>query len=594
VSGFGISSMSGNQGASTPVTAPTSASNAPASEVTASQFASMLVALLGGESSEEVMQPIARLEEDSNTETGDETTTADAANSLHYGLLVDDLRPMSPLATLPPTDQLVASNAPAIAPTVDPPIRAGERTITVPTRDMDALTPEFRSRLDRVIDRMRNEFGHDVQLVETGRSPERQAWLFAQGRTRPGPVVTWTQHSAHLTGDAADVIIDGQWRDDRAYGRLHRIANEEGLRTLGARDPGHLELPAALREARVQLAAESATRATVQGATAQQAGLDIAHQAIARAAARAHRHTHGQKHGVVTGVPSALETASASGAVADMSSDVQGIAGVAAPATVASVASVASTARVARPGSSSADAQGERVQSDLTLARSERHRRRHDRDDREGAVPFLGTATAAASTASADHDSVSGRLVGSIDRIDRTNAIAGRSPREVAQLTLALDGGNGQQDDITIGVRGASVGATVSTTDSAMADRLRDNVVDLRKALESRGLGMDEFRADARRTELNDPARMLASTDRDAVRVRSMSDTNASFLGREGQDDTRGQGEDRRAPREQRQQNDAQQSQQDQRERQSAARDNAARLAAFRRVGRPIQGDNVA
>ena len=29
-----------------------------------------------------------------------------------------------------------------------------------------------------------------------------------------------------------------------AYADLQRIAQEEGLRTLGARDPGHLELPA--------------------------------------------------------------------------------------------------------------------------------------------------------------------------------------------------------------------------------------------------------------------------------------------------------------------------------------------------------------
>jgi len=103
------------------------------------------------------------------------------------------------------------------------------------------LDPEFATRLQRVMDRMRDA-GHTVEVRETLRTPERQDALYAQGRTTSGPVVTWTRESRHIEGKAADVVVDGR-ASGKGYAVLHRIADEEGLRTLGARDPGHLELP---------------------------------------------------------------------------------------------------------------------------------------------------------------------------------------------------------------------------------------------------------------------------------------------------------------------------------------------------------------
>jgi len=109
------------------------------------------------------------------------------------------------------------------------------------TRRLEELAPEFRTRLERVIARM-EELGHTVQVVETYRDQSRQDFLFEQGRTRPGPVVTWTRDSNHTQGRAADVIVDGSY-EGPGYRALHAIARQEGLRTLGARDPGHIELP---------------------------------------------------------------------------------------------------------------------------------------------------------------------------------------------------------------------------------------------------------------------------------------------------------------------------------------------------------------
>ncbi|MCG8467965.1 MAG: hypothetical protein MJB57_07095 [Gemmatimonadetes bacterium] len=118
----------------------------------------------------------------------------------------------------------------------------GPTEVGAVNRSLDEVSRELKRRVEIVQDRMLSEFGHTVRVVETHRSQERQAELYAQGRTKPGPIVTWTEHSAHTEGLAVDVIVDGGYDDDLAYERLQRIAREEGLKTLGPSDRGHLEL----------------------------------------------------------------------------------------------------------------------------------------------------------------------------------------------------------------------------------------------------------------------------------------------------------------------------------------------------------------
>jgi uncharacterized protein YcbK (DUF882 family) len=112
-----------------------------------------------------------------------------------------------------------------------------------PVKDVNTLDPALRDRLDRVVARM-EQAGHTVTVTEAVRSQPRQDALYAQGRTAPGPVVTWTRQSRHLDGLAVDVKVDGSYNNPEAYALLGKIANEEGLSTLGAKDPGHLELHA--------------------------------------------------------------------------------------------------------------------------------------------------------------------------------------------------------------------------------------------------------------------------------------------------------------------------------------------------------------
>lgn len=114
---------------------------------------------------------------------------------------------------------------------------------TLALLDDRGIAPELVAPLRRVITRMWQEYGHQVEVVEGYRTPQRQAQLFQQGRTTRGPVVTWTRDSLHSTGRAADLRIDGGWTDVKAFETLQMIAREEGLATLGMRDPGHVELP---------------------------------------------------------------------------------------------------------------------------------------------------------------------------------------------------------------------------------------------------------------------------------------------------------------------------------------------------------------
>lgn len=132
-----------------------------------------------------------------------------------------------------------ASVAPgaAAASGVEPPALT---SVSAPNRDPDRMDPRFRQRLDRVVERLEAEHGIQVRLLEGFRPQLRQEHLYAQGRTAPGPVVTWTLNSAHTDGRAADLKLDG---GEESYRLMHRIAGEEGLRTLGMKDPGHLELP---------------------------------------------------------------------------------------------------------------------------------------------------------------------------------------------------------------------------------------------------------------------------------------------------------------------------------------------------------------
>lgn len=87
------------------------------------------------------------------------------------------------------------------------------------------------------------------KVFEGYRSPDRQAALYAQGRTAPGKIVTYARpgESFHQYGLAVDIVgfVNGQWTWDLpqlAWTHMQAFGRKFGLRTLSFEAP-HLEWP---------------------------------------------------------------------------------------------------------------------------------------------------------------------------------------------------------------------------------------------------------------------------------------------------------------------------------------------------------------
>ncbi len=343
---------------------------------------------------------------------------------------------------------------------------------TAPSRDVAALAPELQTRLERVMDRMRDEFGYDVEVVETQRTQARQDALFAQGRTQPGEVVTWTRSSRHLTGDAVDVKIDGGWDDAEAFRTLQRVAKEEGLKTLGPRDAGHLELPRHL--AREIIAAD----------------VDVAAPAQDALPAALPKPTAAPKQAAV---PSQVVAPVAEVAPVAQVARVAEVAAVAAPAIVANAS--ANVDADAKPGVRTARGPRANVPS---ATRSARDEAKGERGERGEGAPGLQVAAGTPAAQHAPRFAAGAPILGAaaVDRLtsvtDRIEAAA--ADRGVSHLTLRVDNALGGEDQIRIDVRGLSVDTQIALGDAAAAERLGHNVGELRQALERQGLTADTVR----------------------------------------------------------------------------------------------------
>jgi peptidoglycan L-alanyl-D-glutamate endopeptidase CwlK len=117
-------------------------------------------------------------------------------------------------------------------------------------RDLDHLHPTFRQKVEALLNSL-GEAGLPFRLFEGFRSPHRQKYLYAQGRTRPGNIVTYARpwSSNHQYGVAADFVLyegdswswDTSGEKDRWWQRLHELGREHGLEPLSWELP-HLQL----------------------------------------------------------------------------------------------------------------------------------------------------------------------------------------------------------------------------------------------------------------------------------------------------------------------------------------------------------------
>jgi hypothetical protein len=132
-----------------------------------------------------------------------------------------------------------------------------EPDVVEPPIDRDAthLSPGFRRLLAHLMADLQAA-GQAFKIAEGLRTPERQSWLYASGRTRPGPILTQKDGSIapsrHQSGNAADLYpCDSLGRitfpippaTDPVWLMLRRAAERLGLGSGGSwGDWPHVEL----------------------------------------------------------------------------------------------------------------------------------------------------------------------------------------------------------------------------------------------------------------------------------------------------------------------------------------------------------------
>lgn len=76
----------------------------------------------------------------------------------------------------------------------------------MPSRKIEDLIPEMQEKAKLFAVRMA-EAGISFMFTCTRRTQAEQDALYAQGRTAPGRIVTWTTKSKHIGGKAFDIAI---------------------------------------------------------------------------------------------------------------------------------------------------------------------------------------------------------------------------------------------------------------------------------------------------------------------------------------------------------------------------------------------------
>ena len=125
--------------------------------------------------------------------------------------------------------------------------------MTIPKTGLDKLAT-VNPILQKLVMRAAEISAQPFTIVQGRRTLSEQKRLYAQGRTSPGPKVTWTMKSKHLSGVAIDfaALVDGKisW-NDKLYPTIalafHLASIELGIPIVwGGQwhnpDLGHIEL----------------------------------------------------------------------------------------------------------------------------------------------------------------------------------------------------------------------------------------------------------------------------------------------------------------------------------------------------------------
>jgi hypothetical protein len=284
-----------------------------------------------------------------------------------------------------------------------------------------------------------------------------------------------------------DLLLDRGEAGSDAYAALRRLATDEGLRTLGERDPGHLELsvngPTAIPDATGDPGVVSIARVAQLAPAARVVEVTIAKPA-----------------------------------------DVALVASVARPAVSSSVTKPATTASPAPVETSAAV-----VRSDVNVANQRFGANPEGRGGKNGSerdASAYGLAFGAGKHTTAQF-SVPGTTtdLGSQATQRAAHVIATREDapaRPLSQIVMNVDAGNGTTDRIQLDLRGSSLNATIDAADVHAAHALSARSSELVRALTRDGLNVESL-------EVRAAASVAAPAAAEASHRPSDSSSNSRF-----------------------------------------------------------------
>jgi len=109
--------------------------------------------------------------------------------------------------------------------------------------DIDELKPQMKKKVEKLL-QLAKENDLKVVVFETYRSQERQNWLYEQGRTRPGRIVTWTKNSRHKQREAVDMVFldkNGNYTWNGDWNKLIELGEQCGLYNLAPKEKAHFQ-----------------------------------------------------------------------------------------------------------------------------------------------------------------------------------------------------------------------------------------------------------------------------------------------------------------------------------------------------------------
>ncbi|WP_107950465.1 M15 family metallopeptidase [Lysinibacillus parviboronicapiens] len=123
-------------------------------------------------------------------------------------------------------------------------------SVTTTCRDLAELLPAAQTACRLLFQECFKAGIKNIFITETYRSQERQKYLYAQGRTRPGQIVTWTLNSNHKSRLAWDIAVGPPQSlyDVTTLNRVGAIARKLGITWggdwVGSIDRPHFEVKA--------------------------------------------------------------------------------------------------------------------------------------------------------------------------------------------------------------------------------------------------------------------------------------------------------------------------------------------------------------